>query len=492
MFLDGWSSESSIHVIGILPNEVISGNTHELALYITTQEKERVNFTVKTLTSTIAASSVESGSPVNIPLAASSDVDSITDRRKGIVISTGSRKKISVVISSISDTISIATYQVFPPWGYTTDEYIYFAVSATSLNDLGTILIVAANNNTAITISPSGSSINIPADLVGNGEGATINPGESVNTTLHYLQSLLLLSNDSASDLTGTKVTSNKPIAFYSGHRCANVPQSAFTCDSIGEQIPPTVAWGHEFFLSSLNDKQSLVRIIAAESSTSLNMSCTSGDYTIQLSEEGQYASQDIPTNGDQYCSIMASKPICVVQFGFSFFHNGENAGDPLMVLIPPVQQYVSQSSIPVILKTSISLYMNLLVVTKNFNASDIFMDGIPLDLLTWVPVSSQESSIQGYITKGINFSTGSEHIISRNNNIENRLCGIVYGIGNAFSSLRGYGHLGGRNLYPYESEGIIVHKLHILCIMYVCGYACVDICVYDCVCVCMCVYVHV
>ena len=179
-------------------------------------------------------------------------------------------------------------------------------------------------------------------------------------------------------------------------------------------------------------------------------MSCTSGDYTIQLSEEGQYESQTIP-DGDQYCSITASKLICVVQFGFSFLYNNENSGDPLMVLIPPVQQYVSQSSIPVILQNSANLYMNLLVVTNNFNASDIFMDGIPLDVLTWVPVSSQESSIQGYITKGINFSTGSEHIISTNNNIENRLCGIVYGI----VSLIGYGYLGGTNLYPYESEGI-------------------------------------
>ena len=450
MFLDGWSSESSTHVFGILPNEMASGSAHEFALYITTQEKERVNFTVKTLTSTIAADSVESGSPVNIPLPASSDVDSITDRRKGIVISTGSRKKISVVISSISGTLSITTYQVFPPWGYTTDEYIYFAVSVTGMSNLGTILIVAANNNTAITISPSGSSINIPADLVDNGEGATINPGESVNITLHYLQSLLLLSDDAASDLTGTKVTSNKPIAFYSGHICANIPHDTNPCDSVGEQIPPTIAWGHEFFFSSLNNKLSFVKIIAAENSTSLNMSCTSGNYAIQLSKEGQYESQTIP-DGDQYCSITSSKRICVVQISFSFLYDFEFSGDPLMVLIPPVQQYVSQSSIPVIVQNSANLHMNLFVVTKNFNASDIFMDGIPLDLLTWVPVSSQESSTQGYITKGIDFSTGSEHIISTNNNIENRLCGIVYGI----TSVLGYGYLGGTNLYPYESEGI-------------------------------------
>ena len=230
LLVDGWSGESSTQVIGILP----SVSEVDYALHITSQETETVNFTVKTLTSTIAASSVKSGSPVKIPLSILNVVDSNTERDQGIVISTDSRKKISVVVSA-SGEFSGVTYRVFPPWGYTTDEYIYFAVSVTGMSHFSNILIVAANNNTAMTISPSGSSINIPADLVGNGEGATINPGESVNITLHYLQSLLLLSDDAASDFTGTEVTSNKPIAFFSGHMCANIPRDTIACDSVGE-----------------------------------------------------------------------------------------------------------------------------------------------------------------------------------------------------------------------------------------------------------------
>jgi len=47
-----------------------------------------------------------------------------------------------------------------------------------------------------------------------------------------------------ATDITGMFINSSKPIAVYSGHACAFVPQGRFFCDHIVEQVPPVSELG--------------------------------------------------------------------------------------------------------------------------------------------------------------------------------------------------------------------------------------------------------
>jgi len=56
-------------------------------------------------------------------------------------------------------------------------------------------------------------------------------------------------------DLTGSKVTSSKPIAFFSGHECADVPVGVGYCDHLVEQFPSTQTWGQLFFTASLKSR---------------------------------------------------------------------------------------------------------------------------------------------------------------------------------------------------------------------------------------------
>ena len=45
-------------------------------------------------------------------------------------------------------------------------------------------------------------------------------------------------------DLTSVVVNSTKPVAVFSGHSCANVPQRVGYCDCMFEQIPPVSELG--------------------------------------------------------------------------------------------------------------------------------------------------------------------------------------------------------------------------------------------------------
>ena len=58
---------------------------------------------------------------------------------------------------------------------------------------------------------------------------------------LNRMQTLYISSLD---DLTGSRVVSNKPIAFISGHECGTLPNNVLFCDQLVEQIPPTSTWG--------------------------------------------------------------------------------------------------------------------------------------------------------------------------------------------------------------------------------------------------------
>ena len=77
-----------------------------------------------------------------------------------------------------------------------------------------TALIVAAHDNTSIAITPT-QTLTIPADLSSSGSDMNVTKGDTISISLHYLQTFLLTSH---SDLSGTKVTSDKPIAFFSSH----------------------------------------------------------------------------------------------------------------------------------------------------------------------------------------------------------------------------------------------------------------------------------
>ncbi|CAH3029687.1 unnamed protein product [Porites evermanni] len=95
--------------------------------------------------------------------------------------------------------------------------------------------------------------------------------GDLLNTTLNDLE-VFQVQGDS--DLSGTVVTSSKPVAVFSGDDCTVVPDNTFPCNHLVGQIPPVSFWGKEFITNPTPDHLGgdEFHIIASKDTTDVNV----------------------------------------------------------------------------------------------------------------------------------------------------------------------------------------------------------------------------
>ena len=457
-----WSTAASTHIVGILP--IL--NTEYLSLVITTTETDPVNFTVSSLSQTIATGSVTAGTPTTITGSTllSYTVSSESDRRKGILVTTGSEKKISVNVAMRHQTdFSAGAYLNYPTWHYPVNNSVYYAVSIGTQepNSFSSLLIVSANNDTNITITPS-VTVTIPSDLSPTGSATILNAGQSITIQLQYLETLLLKPNTALTDLTGTKVESNKPIPVYSGHTCGNIPTNQYACDFIGEQLPPVASWGNEFLVQSFYSRSSgyNLKLIGSRNDTSVSITCDAGnDYSLSLGE-GDVLSQTITQTS---CYINSTNPILVAQFSQGQFA-GTGNGDPAMTVIPPLHHYSNNvTSFPVISLLNSQTYVNLFVLTSS-NSSQIRLNGNLLPSLSSTSWKRYNGSGGYYVFNSYSLTGSGGEVSVSSDNYNDKILAMVYGL-NLFV---GYSYTGSLNLRPSGGEFLALWNICPFLIMYV------------------------
>jgi len=118
----------------------------------------------------------------------------------------------------------------------------------------------------------------------------------------------------------GTRIVSDKPIAFFSGHQCATI--YGIRCGYLIEQLPPTSTWGTLFLGSSGLTAATTVTfysVLAAHDETTVIVNCSVGHpnpatYTIDIG--GNYHDFVIKYSSYRaFCVIEASKPVLVMEF---------------------------------------------------------------------------------------------------------------------------------------------------------------------------------
>lgn len=327
--------------------------TTNLTLLIARDGNSPTDITVETTEQLVHSVTVPGQSSLELTLPSDLIVlnDSYSQRHKGIHIQ--STRDISVTMLSQNGNSSDA-YQIYPiPLNELIDNYIYYAITPSGINYnlmySSQILLVATDNDTLITIKPT-QGVNINNDLQDVRDNVISVQSDAVYTgTLHRLQTLLLGSLEG--DLTGTQVTSTKPLVVLSGHECAQFETGS--CSFIAEQIPPTSVWGRTFILSplSLNTSQDYF-VLSSKSNTSIKHVCTNGSTEeITLSEGHWYITT---TTTAVVCSIQSSAPLLIASV-----YTGNH---PLMTLVPPEGQYktnVSLSAFSCATKTSAMVLFN-------------------------------------------------------------------------------------------------------------------------------------
>jgi hypothetical protein len=174
-----------------------------------------------------------------------------------------------------------------------------------------------------------------------------------------------------ATDLTGTRLTSNHPFVVFSGHVCSFFPSTAFACDHLQEQLVPTSTWGSQYQLvpaaergNNYPDEVVYWKILANEDGTTVSFSVpfsalnSVGSSNPTMPDCGARIGADgtMILNTGEFCEfgtksavqIRSSRPVLVAGFlvgqeatarpGSSPF--GLRGGDPAMFLMPTDQQF--------------------------------------------------------------------------------------------------------------------------------------------------------
>ncbi|CAI8024887.1 IgGFc-binding protein, partial [Geodia barretti] len=387
------------------------GKNHEgsesLKIFISSIEPGPVAISVKTLTGFNFTGFATNHEILQVEIPTSFEVRSANESNKGIRVTAETQS--GIVVNGLNyGTGTTDAFLALPCDWLPVEEYEYYGLAYAS-HSLSHFVIVGCENNTVLQI---GSEI------------VELNKMETYFWESH--------------SFTGTRVTSNRPLAVFVGNPCSFVPRDDGYCDHLTEQVPPTALWGKRFMIASFAGRASgeLYRILASKASTSVTVNCNRINNTIYtLAQAGSWIEFGTPTMN--YCSITSDKPILVMQFTLGMSLDG--IGDPSMITVPPTEQYKHSyvfNVLPGFLQQSISIF----VTPEHYQPQNIFVDNTTLENSTRNTVYCSSVEICGYVAYA-NITPGVHQL--HHTDALSRVGLLVYG----FDGARSYGYPGGLSL---------------------------------------------
>ena len=384
--------------------------------------------------------------------------------KEGVYLQT-SRNQIAAIGLSNGREI-FDTFFVIPTVDLCLYEYTYFAVSVTSnYNADGSIVIVGTTDQTTVNITVPVSAVQIK--ISNSADWGPLYANTLYSYEIQRLQIVYIAAY--TTDLTGTKVTTNKPISLFSGHECSYVPSFVEYCNNLAEQIPPTELWGTVYYFAPLASRTSyIIKIIAAYNSTTVEIRCNNNDRT--LSFRINAGENTIETfDNQEYCRLFASQEVLVAQFSYGY--ERDSRGDPMMMLIPPTAHYTnsitSSTFQPSTQVNSYDHYINIIALASYDQRQMISVTAAggvnrSSNSLNWVTAFSS-NDIEVYAAQ-VNIPHGVFEVTHFNKSV--LMTVMVYGfeVRAVTGSTGGYGHPGW--LMAQLNAG-----MHICKNMYVCIY---------------------
>ena len=383
-----------------------------------------------------------------------------TQVNKGIHIKAEGNNMISVYATNYVIT-SAGGYSVLPLYKYEDfhiPEYIYFAFStetdAGNAEDgiNGVVLLTAGYNDTTVTITPS-QNVSIPAELT-NSEAIFIDPGHSYTVKLDSMQTLLLHNEK---DLSGTKIVSDKPLSVVSGHECGIVPPRNNYCDHMVQQIPPSVTWGTSFMSMPFAKRNSgaLFKMISHVPSNEVNITCNNvvaNSITMSSLQLSADQISNYTITNDEWCSFVSEYPMLISQFAFG---GEDETGDPLSMVLNPLQQYTDITLEDVIIpespfadsKDGQKEHVVGIFVSGEMPENLTLDDNQQLDDLDWKAIYSGDDVLGYALSVDI---TQDSHFVSSSSSLPTLASVIVYGF---TAELNAFGYPVNGALEPISCE---------------------------------------
>ncbi|XP_065894448.1 uncharacterized protein [Dysidea avara] len=367
---------------------------------------------------------------------------------KGIYLKTSSDSV--MVIGQSTATHTTDTFLAVPTKDLCHKKYVYYPVSvSTYVRADGSVAIVGTEDNTVVNITVSTSS-NINLNSTSGWRRLTRRTQYSY--VINRLQTVYLAAY--IRDLTGTKIEADKPLSVFSGHECAFIPFTTYSCDHLLEQVLPTALWGTVYYVAPLATRRSYtIKVIAASRHTNVQIYCngTQSNYTIGV---GQFITNAY--RNQEYCAFVSNKKISVTQFSHGTAEDG--LGDPMMTLVPAITDYSSRiisSTIHDPIHPSYREFINVVVLADYFQPTLMYLNvggkNQSMESFSWTPITVDNSTEAYAALVPLNIVEGIFEIVHTNKAA--MMSAVVYGfyVDPVARSERynreGYGHPAGFNI---------------------------------------------
>ena len=318
---------------------------------------------------------------------------------------------------------------------FTTDGFLVLPTATLGMEyraisyDGGQVIMTATEDGTEVNVELS-------EDVYLLNEQKQYYTGDVLSRTLDAGQTFGFDANAvSGGDLTGSKISSNKPIAFFSGHFCTFIPETVPACDHLYEQLPPTYFFSNEYYAMPFAKRFNgdLVRIVGLFDNSKIYIN--GGEYVTL--DEGQHMEASITDAS----SITSNHPIMVAQYSKGSYIDrpqNQDLGDPFMVLLTPLKQGLSRYQFTTTDQNIEFNFANVIIPEGGLNSFEI--DEEPVDISLLERIGDTE-----YFGAQIELTEGAHNLSS-----ELPFNLSVYGFG-GFDS---YGYSGGFKLPRLSSSG--------------------------------------
>ncbi len=345
------------------------------------------------------------------------------------------------------------------------------------------ILIVATEDNTEVVYTPTN-----PTEKLDTGQPDTI--------TMMKGQTFLILGEMNSdlvqnwnSDITGTYIKANKPIAVFSGHTKGAFPRyyvgyrsnytdpyGLFSRNILIEQMPPFNLLGTEYITAPIkyidrprglsgvaDDFGDLIRFVATQDNTIIYQMRQDGSGLMQISNNlnrGEYL--DI-TNQELAAYYKSNKPVLVGQYGKSWWNepgmmgiigkgdepqNPHKSGQGMLLTITPVNRWINYS----FFKSPTAIDNFIYLTFKDEDKENIFYDGQPIDSLWGNAINNIDGTPYAYITTQIQ---ADDHNLEGRNGA--KFAGYAYGNWDRTKDGFAYGYPVGMNYAKLCNDSIRV-----------------------------------
>ncbi|XP_038671270.1 uncharacterized protein LOC119975556 [Scyliorhinus canicula] len=267
--------------------------------------------------------------------------------------------------------------------------YYIITYGMEDLYNIKQFTIANSNEHVLITIIVSGSLIFNAVQFM---EGQSFSFAMGPNEVVHF---------QSDKDLTGTKITSTKPVAVFSGGQCRTVTRG--NCSNLSETVHPVDKWSDLFVVFPImkKTKRDIITIVSSGNDNNVNIRSEEGNWQVLL-QDGAHV--NITVNGGMI--INSTKPIMIIYLCTGGNNSMVSTFDPFMMTVIP-SVFFSNYFVFVTLD---NVFNYLLVISSGPNTDSIILDGEPVSKF---PI--ENSAFAGFTAIRIYLGeTGGRHVISQ------------------------------------------------------------------------------